>query len=198
VPVHVSATLQPPPAERHTVVAGANASAGQAADVPLHVSAASQTPVDARHTVVVGLKPSAGHVFVVPSQLSDKSQGPFATRQTFPTDATLSVGHVRDVPSQVSATSQASACARQTVPLKAAEQVPTVLVRLQTPHPPSHAVSQQTPLTQKPVLHSSLLLQGAASSLKFPMQLPVAQIPDEQSLPSAHEVLQLIVSGLQR
>ena len=39
---------------RHTVVGGARASAGHAADVPLHDSATSQVPEEARHTTVEG------------------------------------------------------------------------------------------------------------------------------------------------
>src|SRR6185437_5906084 len=74
-------------------------------------------------------------------------------RQTVPSAATASVGQVSEVPVQVSATSHASDFARQTVPFDAAEQVPTCPVRLQTPHPPLQAVSQQTPLTQNPVAH---------------------------------------------
>jgi hypothetical protein len=39
------------------------------------------------------------------------------------------------------------------VPLATGEQVPTLPARLQAPQPPLHAVSQQTPFTQKPVAH---------------------------------------------
>ena len=154
VPVQVSATSHPPAAGRQTVPAGANASAGQAADVPVQVSAASHVPVDARQTVVAGAKPSAGQALVVPSQVSGTSQARSLSRgRPSPAPPRASVGQVSDVPLHFSATSQAPFCARQTVALDAAEQVPTCPVRLQTPHPPLQAVSQQTPLTQNPVAH---------------------------------------------
>jgi hypothetical protein len=72
------------------------------------------------------------------------------------------VGQVSDVPLQVSATSQAAAFGRHTVVLGAGEQVPTLPVRLQTPHPPLHDVSQQTPFTQNPVVHWLLEVQESA------------------------------------
>src|SRR5262249_4533451 len=84
---------------------------------------------------------------------SATSQAPLAARQTVVDGANPSVGQVSDVPLQVSATSQVPLAARQTVPLEVAVQVPTVPGALQTPHPPLHAVLQQTPLTQNPLEH---------------------------------------------
>ena len=63
------------------------------------------------------------------------------------------IGQVRAVPLHVSATSQAPAAARQTVPLESAVQVPRWPARLQAPQVPVQALSQQTPLTQKPEAH---------------------------------------------
>ena len=51
-----SATSQAPFCARHTVVFGANASAGQSAALPVQNSGESQPPVDARHCVVEGMK----------------------------------------------------------------------------------------------------------------------------------------------
>jgi hypothetical protein len=104
---------------------------------------------------------------VIPSQVSATSQIPFCARQTVPRGATASTGQVSDVPLHFSATSQAPFCARQTVVLDAGEHVPTFPDRLQTPHPPLQAVSQQTPFTQNPVAHWLFDVQARANDASY-------------------------------
>jgi len=80
----LSATSQAPAEARHTVAAGWNPSAGQAADAPVQLSATSQTPAEARQTVAAGWNPSAGQVVLEPVQFSTSSHGPAAARHTTP------------------------------------------------------------------------------------------------------------------
>jgi hypothetical protein len=165
-----------------TVPFGWKTSGGQLAEVPVHSSSASQGERAARHNVpalpggcwhatfvpshwsVVQTLPSSvqtvpaaflasGQVGELPVQLSARSHSPAAARQAVDGEANPSAGQASEVPLQVSATSQAPAAARQTVPLATGVQVPTWPVSLHAPHPPSHAESQQTPLTQKPLAH---------------------------------------------
>jgi hypothetical protein len=161
------------------VPAGAKVSGGQDADVPVHVTVASQVPVDAWQTVVAGANPSAGQAFVVPSQVSGTSQGRLALRQTVPSGETASVGQVSEVPLHVSATSHAPFWARQTVPVAAAEHVPTWPVRLQTPQPPLQAVSQHTPLTQKPVAHWLFDVHCSANEPSNITDVATVEVPSE-------------------
>ncbi|PYR72292.1 MAG: hypothetical protein DMF86_24070, partial [Acidobacteria bacterium] len=97
------------------VVADANASAGQAADVPVHVSAASHGPAAALQVVDAGWNASAGHCALLPVHCSATSHAPAEPRHVVVESAKASDGHEGLLPVQVSATSQAPAEARQTV-----------------------------------------------------------------------------------
>src|SRR5205823_3562144 len=150
-PLHVS-RVQTFPSSVQAVPFGFFASAGQAFDVPVQVSAASHSPAAARQLVVAGANASTGQAAAVPVHFSATSHTPTAARQVVAFDRNASAGQVVAAPLQVSATSQAPAAARQTVPLGATEQVPTLPATLQAWQAPVQAVSQQTPLTQKPVV----------------------------------------------
>jgi len=137
----------------HAVPFARFTSAGQDAVVPLQLSAASHWPAAGRHTVVEGWNASAGQAADVPVQVSATSQAPADARQSVPAATIESAGQAADVPLQVSGTSHRPADPRQMVPLFTGEQVPTWPGKLQAPQAPVQAVSQQTPLTQKPVTH---------------------------------------------
>src|SRR6185312_8384477 len=133
-------------------------------DVPF-VTAVWVTPLDASHASAVQGFPSSSAGAVPGRQLppwhvSAPLQA-FPSVHEVPSAVTTSEGQVSDVPSQVSAGLQTPFPVRHTVVLVAAEQVPTFPGKLQTPHPPLQAVSQQTPFAQNPVTHWLLDVQAS-------------------------------------
>jgi hypothetical protein len=168
LPVHVSATSHGPAEARHTVVAGANPSAGHVALLPVHVSATSHGPAEARHTVAAGANPSGGHVALLPVHLSATSHGPAEARHTVAAGAKPSGGHAALLPVHVSSTSHTPADARHTRPATTNPHVPFTAAPAATLHawqsvvtPPPQALSQQTPSTQYPLTHSEAKMQFA-------------------------------------
>jgi hypothetical protein len=100
---------------------------------------------------------------------------------TFPSSAQAvfeaffaSAGHVVEPP-QVSATSHSPAAMRQIVLAGTAEQVPTDPAFVHESHVPAlHAVLQQTPSTQKALVHSLAPLQARPFDF-LPVQTPPEQ-----------------------
>jgi hypothetical protein len=133
------------------VPAAANPSAGQVALVPEQVSAASQAPTAARQTAPA-LPTGCWQLTLEPSHWSFVQAFPSSV-QAVPLGFFASAGQLVEVPLHVSAASHSPAAARQLVPLPTGEQIPTFPGRLQAPHPPLQAVSQQTPFAQNPEAH---------------------------------------------
>jgi hypothetical protein len=114
--VQTSAASHKFTAARHSVDAGANASAGQTGPEPGQRSATSHRPLVRRHTCVLGAKPSVGHAAVEPVHASATSQSPALMRHTEVLATKPSTGQTTADPSQASATSQPPAGARHCVP----------------------------------------------------------------------------------
>jgi hypothetical protein len=99
----------------------------------------------------LGAVESAGQLVDVPLHDSGKSQSFAGGRQIVPA---LPAGcwHVRLDPLHLSAV-HGLPSSEQAVPFAWGEQVPAKLAKLHAPHSPVQAVSQHTPLAQKPDAH---------------------------------------------
>ncbi len=113
-----------------------------------------------------------GTAAAVPVQFSATSHSEAAPRHSWVEGAKVSLGHARLVPSHCSTTSQAPAEGRQVVAAAATPQVPftaapaVVLQAWQSVvTPPPQAVLQHTPSAQKPLAHSSCVVQVVPSTL---------------------------------
>lgn len=138
VPVHVSATSQPPAtAARHTVPTGARVSAGQGALLPSHTSAASQLPTAAaRHTVPAV---AAGQLHTPALQVS--------TVQALPSLQSAALVHAAQVPllqKPLHTLPQLAQLAR--VPRVSSQPLPSVLSQL--PKPLLQVAMAQLPVPQ--------------------------------------------------
>ena len=79
------------------------------------------------------------------------------------------------------------------MPTAAGTQSPSLPAELQVSHPPAHAVAQHTPVTQKPVPHSVLLVHAAPFAFVHTPSKPGAahvcpsgQLDERQHTPSVH------------
>jgi hypothetical protein len=97
------------------VVAAANPSAGQAAELPEHDSATSHGPVDGRHAVVAAANPSAGQAAELPEHDSATSHSPADGRHAVVAAWNPSAGHTAELPVHDSATSHTPAEGRHAV-----------------------------------------------------------------------------------
>jgi hypothetical protein len=124
----------------------------------LHVSAPLHA-FPSLHEAPAAFFASAGQLVWVPLHVSATSHAPTAIRHTVPAFPAL-CWQLTLVPLHKSVVHAFPSSAQ--VVGATAEQVPTLPVRLHEPQPPLQAVSQQTPLTQKPVAHWLFVVQVRA------------------------------------
>jgi hypothetical protein len=182
LPLHAS-VVQALPSSVQAVLFGFFASVGQASETPSHFSSMSHSPPAERHTKVLARLASAHVVLVPLQKSATSQADPLAARQSVPElpagcwQELFEPLHVSDVqglpssvqavpfgtlvslgqvvaPLQVSAASHSPTAGRHTVVAGTAEHVPTDPVFAQESQMPAlQAVLQQTPSTQKPLVH---------------------------------------------